>query len=285
MRFGVGPRYLESPTLPAGKLALVFAGCVLATLIGPYSYHLYGVILAYSRSQLPYSLIMELQAPSFRTVNQYAELFLAGAAFFMVGRQKKVALFKLALLVVACVVAFRTMRDAWFLCLAAAAVIADVPVTEDEREPRETPLELAGVFAIVAVLLLLFARSTDFTTRGLDRVVSSKFPVNAVNFLRQNPLPGPLYNNFNWGGFLTWYMPQYPVSIDGRTDLYGDELLIRAVKTESGDVSYKTDPALNEAGVVLLRKSDGLVSALDLDPRFRKIYEDDTATVFARQAP
>ena len=175
------------------------------------------------------------------------------------------------------------MRDAWFLCLTAAAVIADVPVAE--RDPKQTPLELAGVFLVVALAMLLFARPTGFTNRGLDRDVSAMFPVNAVNFLRRNPSPGPLYNDFNWGGFLTWYMPQYPVSIDGRTDLYGDELIARAYKTESGDVSYKADPVLNESGVVLLRKTDGLAAALEVDPRFRKIYEDALSSVFVRQSP
>ena len=284
-RLGVAPGFVAPPALPAGVLAVVFAGCVLATLIGPYSYRLYAVILSYSRSQLPYNMIVELQALSFRAAGNYIELLLAGAAFFAVGRQRKVDLFKLALLVVASVVAFRTMRDAWFLCITAAALIADVPVSENQREPQETPLELAGVLVVVALALLLFARATDFTTRGLDRVVSSMFPVNAVNFLRRNPPPGPLYNNFNWGGFLTWYLPQYPVSIDGRTDLYGDESFARSSKTESGDTSYKTDPVLNEAGVVLLRNTDGLTAALNFDPRFRKIYEDATSTVFVRQAP
>ena len=283
--FGAGPGFLAAPALPAGGLALVFAACVLTTLIGPYSYHLYGVIVGYSRSKLPYATIMELQALSFRTPSNYVELLLAAAAFLAVGWQRKVDLFKLALLVAACLVAFRTMRDAWFLCLTAMAFIADVPLGESRREPQEKPLELAGVFAVVAFVLLLFARATDFTARGLDRVVSGMFPVNAVNFLRQNPPPGHLYNTFDWGGFLTWYMPQYPVSIDGRTDLYGDEMETVAFETESGDLSYKTDPVLNESGTVLLRNGDGLVSALDQDPRFRRLYQDAIATVFVRQAP
>ena len=282
-RLGLAPGFLEPPTLHAGPLAAVFASCVLATLIGPYSYRLYSVILGYSHSKLTYSMIIELQAPSFRAASNCVELLLAAAAFFVIGWQKKVDLFKLALLAVACVAAFRTMRDAWFLCMIAAAFIADAPVSENKHEPQETPLELAGVLVVVALALLLFARATDFTTRGLDRVVSSVFPVNAVNFVRQNPPPGPLYNNFNWGGFLTWYMPQYPVSIDGRNDLYGDEMIAQSVKTENGDPSYKADPALNEAGIVLLRKTDGLTSALDFDPRFRKVYDDGLATVFVRQ--
>ena len=277
------PEYLQSPVLPLGTIAAILGGCVLATLISPYSYRLYGVIFAYSRSTLIYSMIMELQPLNFRAYEHYVELLLAGAAFFAVAWQKKIDLFKLALLAMACVVAFRTMRDSWFLCVVAAACLADAVGESSEPEKQETPLELAGVLAAVAVGLLLFARGTEFTTRGLDEAISSRFPVKAVNFLRRSPIPGPLYNTFDWGGFLTWYMPDYPVVVDGRTDLYGDQLNKLLFETTSGDMSYKSNPYLNESGVVLLHRYDGLVSALQLDPRFRKVYEDKTTTVFVRR--
>ena len=275
--------FWNSPTLPLPPLIGVFGGCVLATLVSPYSYHLYGVIFAYSRSTLIYSIIKELQPVSFRGYENFAELLLAGAAFYTVGRQKKIGLFKLALLVMACVVAFRTMRDSWFLCVIAAACIADVPIAQAERDPEEKPWELAGVFAIVAVTLLLLSSGTDFTARGLDRTISGRFPVKAVNFIHQNRLSGPLYNTFDWGGFLTWYMPDYPVVVDGRTDLYGDQLNKLLFDTQNGESSYKNNPYLNEAGIVLLHRQDGLVSTLALDPRFQKVYEDQIATVFVRQ--
>ncbi|HLI63327.1 MAG TPA: hypothetical protein VKV05_07990 [Terriglobales bacterium] len=282
-RLGFALEFLQPPSLPLDALASVFAACVLATLIGPYSYHLYGVILDYAHSKVIYATIKELLPLGFRGYENYAELLLAAAAFFAIGWQKKVDLFKLGLLAMASVVGLRTMRDSWFLCIAAAACIADAAGEAAEREPQETPLELAGVLATTALVLLLFARGADFTTRGLDGAISSMFPVNAVNFLRQNPVPGPLYNTIDWGGFLIWYMPNYPVVIDGRTDLYGDRLFKLLFDTQNGEASYKTNPYLNQAGVVLLRRQDGLVAALDMDPRFRKIYEDRMATVFVRQ--
>jgi hypothetical protein len=65
---------------------------------------------------------------------------------------------------------------------------------------------------------------SPFNQRGFDQAISSQYPGNAINFLRRNPVPCPLYNNLNWGGFLMWYMPDYCVAIKGRNDLYGDEL-------------------------------------------------------------
>ena len=279
----VGESVLSS-TLPARTLALIFAACLFATCIGPYSYHLYPVIFAYAGSTFPYTFIREFQALNFRAISHYVELLSACAAFFIVGRQKRVDLFKLALLSIASVVAFRTMRDSWFLCIAAAACMADSwGGGELEREPGETVRQKAGLAAALALLLFLFARNTDFNPRGLDDAMSSVFPVNAVNFLRRNPQPGPLYNTFDWGGFLTWYMPDQPVAIDGRTDLYGDEIDTRFFKTQNGDVSYADDPYLNEAQVLLLPKKVPLASVLLSDPRFSLIFQDKLAVVFVRR--
>jgi hypothetical protein len=131
-------------------------------------------------------------------------------------------------------------------------------------------------------LLLAGARSTDFTTPGLDRAISGVYPVDAVNFIRRNPVGGPLYNSFDWGGFLIFYMPQYPVSIDGRTDLYGDAANEQYYSTQEADPSYANDPVLSAAGVVLLKKKFPIATQLLLDQRFRIIYRDDLAVVFAR---
>jgi hypothetical protein len=280
---GVTPDFALASQLSARKLVLVFAACVFASCLGPYTYHLYAVVFAYAGSKFPYTFIREFQALNFRAFSHYVELLLTGAAFFTLGRQRRVDCFKLALLTVASVVAFRTMRDSWFLCIAAAACMADCWGTEVEREPSETLPEKAAVAAVLALFMFLIARNVGFDTRGLDAAMSSVFPVKAVNFLRQNPQPGPLYNTFDWGGFLTWYMPDYPVAIDGRTDLYGDEMDMRFFESERGDASYIDDPYLNESGVVVLQKQKPLVTVLSGDQRFQKIYEDRLAVVFARR--
>ncbi len=282
-RIRVTPKFLAESKLPAGRLTALFGVSVIATLVGPYSWHLYGVIFAYSRSQIIYTMIQELQPLSFRGAENFVALLLAGAAFLAVGWQKKVDLFKLALLVVASVVGFRTMRDCWFLCIVAAACVADVAGDAAKPDPGDTSLQLAGVFAAVAVVLAIVAPGMEFNRRGLDRAITGRFPVQAANFVLQNRIPGPLFNNFDWGGFLTWYLPEYPVSIDGRTDLYGDALDQQLLSTLNGDSSYKNDPYLNDARLILVRRRDGLASALEMDSHFSKVYEDQMSVVFVRQ--
>ena len=282
-RFGIAPRFLTPARLSALAMIGIFSACVLATLLGPNFYHPYVAVLEYSKSKFAYNVIIELQPLSFRGLSNFVEMLLGAFAFFAVGWRKKIDLFKLSMLIICSVVAYRTMRDAWFIAIPAAACIADFPAPEEEQDAAETWGEMLGVVAIVAVLLFVVARGLDFTERGLDRAISSEYPVNAVNFLRQRPQPGPLYNNLGWGGFLMWYMPDYPVAVDGRNDLYGDELDQLFYASQNADEGYKTDPHLNEAGVVVLDATMPLAKILTVDPRFQLIYQDQLAVVFARR--
>jgi len=297
----------ESPPY-TGKLILIFAACVLATLLGPYTYHPYLVVFEYSKAKFTYSVIIELQPLSFRGYSHFLELFLAAAGFLAVGWQAQLRpdatepgaaakigldLFKVSLLAIGTVVAFRTMRDAWFICLPAAACIADAlrararectqELVAETPAARDLWLGRLGTAAVVAICLILVASAVDFNERGLDRAISTGYPVNAINYLRRNPVPGPLYNNLNWGGFLMWYMPDYPVAIDGRNDLYGDDLDILFYNSQVAQESYKTDPYLDACGVVLLDSTLPLAKVLTIDPRFELVYHDDIATVFRRK--
>jgi hypothetical protein len=177
------------------------------------------------------------------------------------------------------------MRDAWFLCFSAAACIADY-LEEAPATGRATSAwrDLAIVAAAVLAILFVAAPATDFNMRSIDRSISADYPVNAINFLRRNPLPGPLYNNLTWGGFLMWYLPDLPVAVDGRNDLYGDDLDKLFYESESGFPSYTTDPYLDESGVVILDSKLPLAKLLTIDPRFNMIYHDEIATVFARRS-
>jgi hypothetical protein len=284
-RVGIEPDFIQAPTLPPSGLIVVLFACFAATFMGPYTYHLYRVVATYSNSRVPYLMIQELSAFDFNIFTHYVLLLLTTAAFFAVGWSRKLDLFKISLLTVASVVAFRTQRDAWFLGICAATYIADIAglrAGESAPTPVLKPSELAGVGVFLAIMLWLTAHNTGFNTNDLDHSISHEYPVDAVNFVRQNSFAGPLYNNLDWGGFLIWYMPQYPVTVDGRNDLYGDELDMVIYNSSQGE-SYRSDPYLNEARLVLLSSKLPLASLLTIDSRFRLVYTDGISVVFVRQ--
>lgn len=281
-RIKFAPAALSPPSLPLTPIVLILGACVLATLISPCSYHLYQVVFLYSKAKYSYKIIRELQPLTWTANNQWVQLLLTAAGFYAVGWRKKLDLFKLALMIAASFLAFRTLRDCWFVSTTAAAFIADFPTPGPKPDQGESLAEGGLLLAVLAFCLFVLSQNFKFNQRSLDATVSSELPVDAVNYLRRNPLPGPLYNNLNWGGFLIWYMPQFPVAIDGRNDLYGDELDRIFHEAENGE-AYKNDPYLLQSGFVLLDKKYPLATLLRFDPRFKLMYEDQIAVIFTHR--
>ena len=99
---------------------------------------------------------------------------------------------------------------------------------------------MSRTLAINFVVLFFF---TGFTVIRVRQVVSTQaeaeaknFPVAATAFLQQQHPPGPMMNNYNWGGYFIWKLyPQYRVFMDGRADVYGDALM-----TDFSDSYYLT---------------------------------------------
>jgi hypothetical protein len=94
-----------------------------------------------------------------------------------------------------------------------------------------------------------------------------------------------LYNDFNWGGFLIWSLPQLPVVVDGRTNLHGDERILRIGNTWAAGPGWQDDPDLARAGIIVAEAHTPLGGVLAFDERFRLVYEDAVARIFIRRRP
>jgi len=275
------------PQLSAATLFVILGACLVATCIGPYSYHLYSVVFDYATARFPYTYVREFQSVTFRSYRDFVELLLTGFAFFALGRQKKLDPFLLVLLAIVSVIGFRTQRDAWFVCIPAAACIALVSAgaNRERNLPEVSAIwEKAALAATLTLLIVVYTHAVDFNTPNLRSAIDEVFPVRAVNFLRDHPQQGPLYNTYDWGGFIAWYMPEHPVAIDGRTDLYGDDIDTRFMLTANGDASYVDDPYLKESNLFLLPRQSILARLLAADSRVNLIYQDSLAVVFVRRS-
>jgi hypothetical protein len=275
----------STDTLPVGQMASVAMASVLATLIGPYSWRLYAVIFHYVRSSAPYMIITELQALNFRVPEHFVLVLIVAAAFFVLGWRRSRDPFTLALLVITTVVGFRMTRDSWFCALPALAIISDREPSDIQKKalPRLGKFVFATGTALVTIavfVLLSWDSKTDNAT--LDRDVAAYFPVNASGFVQAHWSEPRIYNDMNWGGFLIWALPDSPVAIDNRPDLYGDETLTHFYLMQQGLLDWNADPAINSAQVVLLNRQTPLSKLLAQDMRFHLAYEDPLAVVFAR---
>lgn len=119
----------------------------------------------------------------------------------------------------------------------------------------------------------------DIVQPALETIV----PVEAVAYLRDNQPTGTMFNSYNWGGYLIYALREYPVFVDGRTDLYGDAFLQRYLQIAIGGDEWRE--GLDEYGVnlVLMERDSGLSRRLRDEPGWNEVYTDDTAAVFVRE--
>lgn len=129
-------------------------------------------------------------------------------------------------------------------------------------------LALAGGIAVVlaggAVRIGVAHDSTRFT------------PAAAVDFVQARHISGPVFNDYNFGGYLI-FVGIAPF-IDGRADMYGDSFVER----------YRDIAALPELLAqyritwTLLQPKDARVALLDHLPGWRRQFADDRAVVHVR---
>jgi hypothetical protein len=264
------------------KLVALTGACVAATLINPYHVGLYGVALEYAGQSVPYEIIQEFQALAFRGPSSWAVLALAGAAAFALGRRARLSTFDVLLLAATAYFAFHSRRDVWFVVLAAVAILGTggQPSAQNARGWAPRPLGMLVAGAGVALLLVFIGGQRNLGEDGLEARVADKFPTQAAAVVEDRGYAGPLFNDINWGGYLIWRLPQRLVCLDCRTNLHGDERMLRHVETMQGLPGWDADPDLVRAGVVIIPVRQPLASLLRFHPRFQLVYEDPVAAVF-----
>src|SRR5271166_5639834 len=273
----------QVPRVPLRIAAIVTAASVIATFCNPYFFHLYSAACKELWSIVPY--VHGLRAISFRRPQDYVLLLLAMAAFFFLGRQRSQNLFEITLMIGCLALAFTRRRDTWLLAVASVAVIAyTFPISSESAEMenggrmwRWEKLVTAGL--VIFVFALAAITQIPGSGKALLKRIGETFPVRASDYIRANHLPSPLFNAYDWGGFLTWYLPEYPVSIDSRTGLYGEGLGSRYFKITTAEIPLDVDPSFANAPTILLPKDSPMAIALSTVPRFQVAYQDNVAMV------
>lgn len=243
--------------------------------------------------------IQEWQSPDFHSLSVQPFLWLLFLGFGAVGiSRRRITLADFSLFTIFGYMGFMAGRNIALFSLAAPLVISrhldpvlssisilkyekvEIPATAQSGH-KAINLLLLGFICLAVILkaALVFPTSVNFTE-------FQKFlPVQAAEVLNQQDSNGRLFNSYNWGGYLLWVVPDLPVFIDGRTDLYNDEIIqqwltVVQVKNEWEGVldSYNVTLVINET-------ESALSKSLMNSGRWSKIYQDPVAVVFLRNEP
>jgi hypothetical protein len=263
---------------------LTVIGCFAATLLNPYFARIYRV--AYQLGTMPkvLNLISELGPIPFRFLPDYLLLLVGLFAIAALVWRREVRPFPWAVLLWAIIFSFRSRRDLWLLAIVGMVTIAaSLRGEASVSKLRHSILQLCAVTIGTVLLIGACYRVFGLSSDKLQQQIAAVFPTGAVDFVKEKRLVGPLFNDYGWGGYLIWSLPEMPVSIDGRAGLYGTPRLERSFATWDAHHDWNADPELRNARLIIGGVDAALCAVLRLDPRYELVYEDNIASVFIRR--
>jgi len=141
---------------------------------------------------------------------------------------------------------------------------------------------LINVTLIGLLLVATGIKTVQVNDPGLiSRTEREMFPAGAVEWIQEQNQPIRIFNDYNWGGYLIYHAPEIPVFVDGRTDLYGDEILTDYLDVifckenwEQVLLSYDLDR--------ILVRPDSCLKRLSTASGWKELYQDQTSLVLGK---
>lgn len=218
----------------------------LVNFINPFGWQ--GVLYPFSVLQNYGYSIVENQGPFFLRAWSYpwlttyallAGVVFAAASFLLNYRNFRDNIFGFLLFLAAAILSFKMIRNYPIFALTmipismknfweATRTLTFYDISQNVRVSSNS--SRTGLFLTLLILILVFSVMTNQVYEearfgrkfGLDVPSGAKA---AVDFVRENNLRGPVFNNFDVGSFLIWKLPEEKVFIDGRPEAYPAEFI------------------------------------------------------------
>jgi hypothetical protein len=280
------------------QIALVTAISILALSLNPYGPRMMIYPFETAGIQVLNAFIQEWGSPDFKQPSTWPFLVLLLSIIVFAGRSAhRVAWSDLALVTGTAFLALWASRNIAVFAVAATPMLSrllDAWLTE--RGWQITPTKkisprMARLNWVLLLLVLIGAFGQVVNTLSdetVDEAQAELLPVKVAAFLNEEQPEGPMFNDYNWGGYFIFTVRDLPVFVDGRTDLYGDEFLIDYFRSILGGEDWREPLEEYDIQLIVINYNGALASLLRQDvasenPEWRIIYEEeDEAIVFER---
>ena len=182
-----------------------------------------------------------------------------------------------------------------FVVMAVPVIAAGLPLIwprsgekfSAKNRNANTP-KFRSIFALVAVLLIVVFMTEKWVTviRNQTSSEAEAFPEKALALLGTRDYPRNLFVYYDWGGYALWKLyPQHLIFIDGRADLYGDEILhqFRTVMQLGNGWRSILDNWKIEA--LIVPPSSAVAQALLLDTGWHAVFRDSQSVILLKDRP
>lgn len=285
----IGDTLWREARLILARLVLLMLACLALVPLNPSGVQLYRYPFDTLRSAAMRSFIVEWFSPNFHEMRFFPFLVVFLLLLVLIRRpQARAPARVLVPLVLTTLLALDAVRHIPIFVLLAVPVIAAglaVPWTLTGRPAPSSSVWVRPVFNVMAVVLMaaLALVRWGMLTRGQAEAEAHQFPKKAVEALHSRGGGGKVFAYYDWGGYTIYKLyPAYRVFVDGRADLYGDELLRQFQTTVQARTGWRDVLDRWNVRAVLLPPYCALAQALALDPNWHLEYRDSQALVLLR---
>ncbi len=135
---------------------------------------------------------------------------------------------------------------------------------------------------IILALALLGLRLNNGQALSF-RLDHERLPMAAIQFMQKYHLPGPVFNDYNFGGYFLWEAwPDYPVFIDGRTEVYQGRVLKEYLTVSRAQSGWERIMRKYDIRVMVIRPEREIAKALLRHQDWDLVYFDYNSVIFIR---
>jgi hypothetical protein len=285
----IGDTPWREARLLLARLLLLVLACLALVPLNPSGAQLYRYPIDTLRSAGIRSFIVEWFSPDFHRFRFLPFLIVLLLLLVVLsGRRVRLQARVLVPLVLMTLLALDAVRHISIFVLLAIPVIAAALAASSSEvgvhtlSPRAWARPIFNGLTVVLMAGFVLVR-WGMLARSQGTAEAQQFPQKAVEALRSRAVGGAVFAYYDWGGYTIYKLyPEFRVFVDGRSDLYADDLLQQfqtAVQLRTG-----WREVLDRWGVqaVLLPRQAALAQALVLDPSWHLEYRDPQALLLLR---
>jgi hypothetical protein len=156
------------------------------------------------------------------------------------------------------------------------------PSGDGAAAPPADPVRAVINLVILAAMAVAAAGMVAWSYRRQDPELGWH-PIDDRALAAVRSCEGPLYNHYDEGGYLLWFVPEKPDFVDGRQDPFPLSHVLASLAVERGRAPYR--PLFDRWGIrcVFLSVKSPTVAALDRDG-WITLFRDDRYTVISAPA-
>jgi hypothetical protein len=153
-----------------------------------------------------------------------------------------------------------------------------------EREAEQLRLSKTSgpLTTVIVCVLLIFVSACRPHNANINHLFNlpEKFSPKAVQWLNEHPLKGNMFNEYALGGYLIFALePSQKVFIDGRADMYGEEIFKDYLKISSVDKEVDTLLKKYEIQWVIFPADSVLIRYLKAGGNWDEVYTDEQVSI------